>query len=325
MLVDVGCDAAVLQGAELAQASWSRSVHRAAVEALAVHGRLIFVDQEALEAFYGAVLSLPSSVQPLWSAALADRRIECVVASVRGLPSLSETSDRSTLRTTWAKAVDVVMIDEFCRELLNYGDQDLPDPSGDPEVVDLQNLADSTSLRRARVALQSPLLIGERRQDLWKARFLPVVRHTKRLTLYDRFAGSSLIQHQAGRRRGASGVAWLAQMAERAGVADFTVYTAWGSEGMDPVTKDELRSAAEVQRKLLAGAMSFHIVACRKNNTEHDRHLRFDQRAAVGLGRGSDIFADDKITETSTLGLLDPAIAQDRERSLDRASKREGD
>ena len=55
---------------------------------------------------------------------------------------------------------------------------------------------------------------------------------------------------------------------------------------------------------------------------DHDRHLRFDQRAAGALGRGADDLAKNVLSKTSTLGLLDATVAAQRKRLLSVAARR---
>ena len=187
-----------------------------------------------------------------------------------------------------------------------------------PEVVQARYARHSRAFARAadRGAVVRSIFDDADRDAIAREFLVPLIPHTARVSIIDKYLATDLCQHQSDPRRGA--VAWLMRMFQEAaaledtGVDFFTAgdpttvtvrskkvrvkledQIAWLERIL--TTSDERRpaslSASEGITELRLFAPTEDAVkTSRAGRRFHDRFLLFESRAAVSLSRGLDVF-----------------------------------
>ena len=306
----------------------ARSVHEELLEALVIHGRLVFTSESDRDTFIAHIALLPTVLSKLWEALLSSRRIRLEVLDPPVEPGIAQTLDAQEIADHLASRVDLVLLEREHAELLGVPpDQfSVMAPGGRPELGRMATATRTSALTRARALIDAPIRAGDNREDMWRDRLAPFVAVSKSIVIYDRYAGIHAARRYVYKQRSRDGLTWfLGKIAMFAGKRVRLVTAITDEDGgrrMDgPVVADGLQKLrwAMGEREVRLDVI---LVPDGSRRFGHDRHIRFGDRVALAFGPGLQVFSDAVAGEMTTVALLPIADAKERERGSERYQQR---
>ncbi len=318
-------------------AALRRAIHEELLEALSVHGRLIFTSQAHLDLFVAEVAKLPSSLAKAWEVVLSSRTVQVGFARPPLAQMLGQIMDPHLIEAELADDLVLVLVEADQAELLGVGDDEFSavTPTGLIEIGRITTAGRTSVLMAARQVLDAPLRQGVNREVEWNERFGPLCQDSKPLVIYDKFVGQQTVRRYLYSQGSGDGLTWfLARVGMVAGrrVRIVTAITdavergqRFDEEAMVAGFHRLLASLGERDLRLelvLVPEKSRGAAGGRVQRFGHDRHLRFGQRAALALGAGMQTFAQATFRETVTVARLPIADAKTREEQAMRSAVR---
>ena len=336
-VIGIGIAASALEEGG-SDAALRRAVHEDVIEALSVHGTLVFTSTEQLARFVATVRTLPSSLAKAWETVLSSKRVKVQIRDPEQERGLSEVLDPAELDSRLAPDIQLVLLEADQAELLGVPDDEFSarTPSGLVEIGRINTAGRTTALLAARSVLEAPLREGVNREVEWAQRFEPLAASASPIVVYDKFVGQQVIRRYIyDQAHSGDGLTWfLGRVSMKPGrrvrvitsVTDFIDRGRRFDEGtaarafdllMLPMWERQLRlDLVLVPERTRAAAGQA------ASKFGHDRHIRFGDRAALALGVGLQAFAQGTLTETTTVARLPIADARAREERAVKAALR---
>jgi hypothetical protein len=321
VVVGVGIDPeAIGEPISLIDPALARSVHEELLEALSIHGRLVFTCTADRDRFIQQLGSLPTGIAKLWETLLSSQRIRLDVLDPPVEPGLGEVLEAQEIADHLARRVDLVLLEREHAELLGVPPDafSVPAPGGRPELGRLTTATRTRSLIRAKQLVDAPIREGDNREEVWRSRLAPFVAVSKVVVIYDRYAGVQAARRYRYNLRSRDGLTWFLNKISMVPGRRIRLITAVmdtdGGRRMDAETLAEglqqLRWAMgdrDVQLDVI-------LVPDGAKRFGHDRHIRFGDRVALAMGPGLQVFSSPRAQETVTVAKLPVADAKQRER-----------
>lgn len=325
VVVGIGIDPnAIGEPIAVVDPALARSVHEELLEALMVHGRIVFTSDVDRVTFLEQLNSLTPSIAKLWEALISAGRIKLEVMDPPVEPGIAQTLDVQELAFHLAKRVDLVLLEREHAELLGVPPDEfsVQAPGGTPELGRLSTATRTKSLGRARELLDAPIRAGENREDIWRDRLAPLVAVSKAVVIYDRYAGAHAARRFVHNLRSRDGLTWLlSRIAMYPGRRVRLITAIMEEDGGRPMGPQVIADGLQQLRWALGEAdiqLDVILVPDGAKRFGHDRHIRFGERVALALGPGLQVFAVPHVDETVTVARLPIADARDRERGSER-------
>lgn len=325
VVVGIGIDPnAIGEPIAVVDPALARSVHEELLEALMVHGRVVFTSDVDRAIFLEQLGGLSSSIAKLWEALISSGRIKLEVMDPPVEPGLAQTLDAAELAMHLGSRVDLVLLEREHAELLGVPPEEfsMPAPGGRPELGRLSTATRTKSLGRARELLDAPIRAGENREDLWRDRLAPLVSVSKSVVVYDRYAGVHAARRYVYNLRSKDGLTWLmSRIAMYPGRRVRLITAIMEEDGGRPMGPEVIADGLQQLRWALGEAdiqLDVILVPDGARRFGHDRHIRFAERVALALGPGLQVFATPHVEETVTVARLPISDARDRERGSER-------
>lgn len=303
-----------------------RAVHEELIEALSVHGTLVFTSQAHLDLFVAALKTLPVSLAKAWETVLSSKRVRVQIRDPESIEALSEVLEPADFDTKLAPDVQLVLLDPDHAELLGVPDDEFSaqTPGGLVEIGRITTAGRTTALLAARTVLGAPLREGVNREQEWQERFGPLADAASPIVIYDKFVGQQVMRRYVYDAQSGDGLTWFLQRVAMAPGRRVRVITSVTDERDRGRSFDEDAAALAFtrmmqplrQRKL---RLDLVLVPDRVRGPGprfrfgHDRHIRFGNRAALALGAGMQVFATGTFRETTTVARLPIRDAKARE------------
>ena len=304
-----------------------RAVHEELIEALSVHGTLVFASQAHLDLFVAAVRTLPTSLAKAWETVLSSKRVKVKIRDPQSIEVLSEVLEPADLDAQLAPDVQLVLLDPDHAELLGVPDDEFSSrtPGGLVEIGRITTAGRTATLLAARTLLDAPLREGVNREQEWQERFGPLCAAASPIVIYDKFVGQQVMRRYVYDAQSGDGLTWfLTRVGMTPGrrVRVITAVTDERDRGrrfdeetaavaftrlMQPMRDRKLRLDLVLVPDRVRGAGG------RTVRFGHDRHIRFGSRAALALGAGLQVFATGTFRETTTVARLPIRDAKARE------------
>lgn len=329
VVVGIGIDpAAIGEPISVIDPALARSVHEELLEALTIHGRLVFTSDSDRDAFIGQIGDLPMALAKMWEALLSSGRIKLEVLNPPVDPGIAQTLDAQEIADHLASRVDLVLLEREHAELLGVPpDQfSILAPGGRPELGRLTTATRTTALSHAREIVDAPMRAGDNREEIWTDRLAPFVAVSKAIVIYDRYAGMAAARRYAYNLRSRDGLTWfLGKIAMFPGkrVRLITAFT--DEDGGKPMGPDVISDGLQQLRWAMGERevqLDVVLIPDGARRFGHDRHVRFGDRVALAMGPGLQAFADSVIDETVTVARLPIQDAKERERGSEKYAKR---
>lgn len=325
VVVGVGIDpAAVGEPIALIDPALARSVHEELLEALTIHGRVVFTSLQDRDSFIGQIKSLPVNVAKLWEALISAGRIKLEVLDPPVEPGIAQTLDVEEIAAHLARRVDLVLLEREHAELLGVPPDafSIDAPGGRPELGRLSTATRTRALSRARDLVDAPIRMGDNREDIWRERLSPFVAVSKSVVIYDRYAGVHAARRYIYRLRSRDGLTWLmSRIAQFPGKRVRLITAVMDDDGGRPMNAEIIADGLQNLRWALGEAdimLDVVLILDGARRFGHDRHIRFGERVALAFGPGLQVFAAAHADETVTVARLPIADARDRERGSER-------
>lgn len=331
VIVGVGIDPAALADEFGGDKALRRVTHEELLDDLMVHGTLVFSSKAEAAAFADRVKALPPILSKRWETLLSDRRLMVDSVEPDANPSVEDALDAAALEDAIAGPIRLVLLERDHAALLGVPEDAYAAmaPGGRLEMGRLATGVRTHALRSASELLDAPIRQGENREEVWKARFDPLVAVSRTITVYDKYAGMQAARRYVLDRSHADGLSYfLRRVAMRPGkrVRLITATTNDTRRGI----LDERTIVPALQ--LLCDSLADHdtrlhvtLVPERGDSGDrfgHDRHVRFDERLSLALGPGLQTFAGSRVKETITVANLPVPDAKIRESAAERAQIR---
>lgn len=297
MLVRVALDCEALNdlsGDPVSRNAW----HRALLRLLRQHGVIELTADEEVQV---TVKNLgDENLRKLWEGALSDLRWQR--SSSPPKICMCRIQDSEQLRSAWGGKADVAVVyDARGQELgIPEGEGSHFDRTAEVEIVRFDCASEAESLRKLQDLASRSIQCGERREAIWKGRFLPLAEHSRRIAIRDRYAGVRLAEHYEGKRT-ASGLSWFLEQLSRH-ENSYAIDLIVGAKDLHPTT-----IVSSVQRMVgeLAGEgiedIKLTVVPDQKfGRHAHDRHIRFGDSFIMWISRGLEIFEEETQTQLSS-------------------------
>jgi len=288
MLLNVGIDPAA--GAELADGvkGPGRSLIRylrercmLVVESDAAAGELQRAFQQTVSAEFAQAVALLLQHRRVRSAPVP------APVALKDLESLDEIG-------SWLGFADLLLLAQWRLEYLEP--QTTPVA---PEIATLREAMNSEAMERVNEAWDKPVLLGEKREDVWLERFEPFTRHSDNVYIVDGYLAAALARRLTAKAMGGPkpGGEWFLNRLANTRVK--RVYIATSSR---PVLSDR-RSVEDVHHLILSWFNSLgsgtelrlHIV---DGNFDHGRRVAFEGFAGFDIHKGLATFDDSRISES---------------------------
>lgn len=270
--------------------------HERLLKLVSKHGAIVFPDDDAVRAFLRFLrdpkATLPPGVGKRWEALL--------IAFLKGSrmwaerpplsPPLRPSAELTSLGQSWAKSVDVVVVDADTGSALGVPESEgwLVVGESGLEIAYLDAVSSCDHISRLDQFQEAGhLASGASRELFWDRVLSPLWRTSKHVTLLDRyllkgFWNGGVVEH----------VEWLLErMADASGVKGSVTLIAEAREPKQVDLGAVLDRLASICIDGRIGTLRVNLVPERPSGRDarmaHDRHIRFDTNA-VSLGAGVD-------------------------------------
>lgn len=313
-----------------------RAVHEELIEALSVHGTLVFTSQAHLDLFVAAVRALPTSLAKAWETVLSSRRVQVQIRDPESLSALSEVLDPAAFDQQLAPDVQLVLLDPDHAELLGVAEDEYSarTPGGLVEIGRITTAGRTATLLAARTVLDAPLREGVNREQEWQERFGPLCEAASPIVIYDKFVGQQVMRRYVYDAQSGDGLTWFLNRVSMTPGRRVRVITAV-TDDIDRGRSFDEESAALAFTRLMQPLRDRRLrldlvlvpdrvrgATVRSVRFGHDRHIRFGTRTALALGAGMQVFATGTFRETTTVARLPIADAKAREEQAIRGALR---
>jgi hypothetical protein len=313
-----------------------RAVHEELIEALSVHGTLVFTSQAHLDLFVAAVRALPASLAKAWETVLSSRRVQVQIRDPESLAALSEVLDPAAFDQQLAPDVQLVLLDPDHAELLGVAEDEYSarTPGGLVEIGRITTAGRTTTLLAARTVLDAPLREGVNREQEWQERFGPLCEAASPIVIYDKFVGQQVMRRYVYDAQSGDGLTWFLNRLSMTPGRRVRVITAV-TDDIDRGRRFDEETAALAFTRLMQPLRERRLrldlvlvpdrvrgATVRSVRFGHDRHIRFGNRTALALGAGMQVFATGTFRETTTVARLPIADAKAREEQAIRGALR---
>ena len=325
VVVGVGIDpSAIGEPIAVLDPALARSVHEELLEALMIHGRVVFTSKQDRDGFVSQISGLPSNVGKLWEALISSGRIKLEVLDPPVEPGLAQTLDVQEIAEHLGRRVDLVLLEREHAELLGVPPDafSMDAPGGSPELGRLSTATRTKALRRARELVDAPIREGDNREDIWRYRLEPFVAVSKSVVIYDRYAGVHAARRFVYKLRSRDGLTWLmGKIAQHPGRRVRLITAVMEEDAGRRMDAEVIADGLQELRWSLGEAdvmLDVILIPDGAKRFGHDRHIRFGERVALALGPGLQTFSTQHAEETVTVARLPIADARDRERGTER-------
>lgn len=329
VVVGVGIDpSAIAEPIAFLDPALARSVHEELLEALMIHGRVVFTSKQDRDSFVSQIRNLPSNVAKLWEALISSGRIRLEVLDPPVEPGLAQTLDVQEIAEHLARRVDLVLLEREHAELLGVPPDafSVDAPGGRPELGRLSTATRTKALTRARELIDAPIREGDNREDIWHDRLAPFVAVSKSVVIYDRYAGVHAARRFVYKLRSRDGLTWLlGKIGQFPGRRVRLITATMEEDAGRKMDAEVIADGLQELRWSLGEAeimLDVILVPDGAKRFGHDRHIRFGERVALALGPGLQTFSTPHADETVTVARLPIADARDRERRTERNQQR---
>ncbi len=325
VVVGVGIDpAAIGEPIAAIDPALARSVHEELLEALTIHGRVVFTSVEDRNGFVDQIAGLPSNVGKLWEALISSGRIKLEVLDPPVNPGLAQSLDVQEIADHLGRRVDLVLLEREHAELLGVPPDafSVEAPGGSPELGRLSTATRTRALSRARELVDAPIRAGDNREEIWRDRLAPFVAVSKSVVIYDRYAGVHAARRFVYKLRSRDGLTWLmSKIAQYPGRRVRLITAVMEEDAGRRMDAEVIADGLQELRWSLGEAdvmLDVILIPDGAKRFGHDRHIRFGERVALALGPGLQTFSTQHADETVTVARLPIADARDRERGSER-------
>ena len=325
VVVGVGIDpSAIGEPIAAIDPALARSVHEELLEALTIHGRVVFTSMEDRNAFVAQISGLPSNVGKLWEALISSGRIKLEVLDPPVEPGLAQTLDAKEIAEHLGRRVDLVLLEREHAELLGVPPDEfsVQAPGGSPELGRLSTATRTKALSRARELVDAPIREGDNREDIWHERLAPFVAVSKSIVIYDRYAGVHAARRYVYKLRSRDGLTWLmGKISQFPGKRVRLITAVMDEDAGRKMDAETVADGLQQLRWALGEAdvmLDVILIPDGAKRFGHDRHIRFGERVALALGPGLQTLSTQHADETVTVARLPIADARDRERRTER-------
>ncbi len=325
VVVGVGIDpSAIGEPIAAIDPALARSVHEELLEALTIHGRVVFTSMEDRDGFVAQIGGLPSNVGKLWEALISSGRIKLEVLDPPVEPGLAQTLDAKEIAEHLGRRVDLVLLEREHAELLGVPPDEfsVQAPGGSPELGRLSTATRTKALSRARELVDAPIREGDNREDVWQDRLAPFVAVSKSIVIYDRYAGVQAARRYVYKLRSRDGLTWLlGKIAQFPGKRVRLITAVMEEDAGRKMDAEVVADGLQQLRWALGEAnvmLDVILIPDGAKRFGHDRHIRFGERVALALGPGLQTLSTQHADETVTVARLPISDARDRERRTER-------
>lgn len=327
VVVDVGIDPnAIVDPITTADPALGRLIHEELLEALCVHGRLIFLSTQERTEFVRRLKELPSSLSKLWETLITSGRIRLEVVDAESTASIGQAIAADELVAQVAQRLDLVLLEtDHARQLGVPTDAfSALAPGSSLELGRVPTATRTHALGHARELLDAPIRVGDNRDEIWRDRFAPFVDVCKTVIIYDRYAGVAAARRYLydDEDHSRDALTWmLEQIAVKKKRRVRLITAVMEEDNGRPMDEQVIAQALQSLRDSLGKRklkLDVVLVPDGGRRFGHDRHIRFGDRVALTLGTGIQVFADEYCDELVSVGQLPIHDAKERERFTER-------